>query len=205
MPDVMEDRRPDRRAEIISAARGVFAREGYEKTSMRAIAAALSLSPTALYLYFENKEQLLAEVCRESVEHLLALLEHALAAHPDPVEALKAACQAYIDFGCAHPEHYRLLMMMPGSPQVEGRLEPSSQRVLDHLGDRAFQVIGDGVARAITAGRLKDVNIQATTELLWAGMHGVTALLITLPSRVLTPAAVLRREFIDTVLAGLAR
>jgi len=49
----------DRLNHILEAATGVIARDGYEKASMRAIAAAAGVSLAGLYHYFDSKERML--------------------------------------------------------------------------------------------------------------------------------------------------
>lgn len=51
---------PDTKAEILIAARGVFSEQGYDRTSVRAIAAAASVDPSLIYHYFGTKEDLFA-------------------------------------------------------------------------------------------------------------------------------------------------
>ncbi len=52
----------DKRAAIIEAARSLFAKQGYEETSIAEIARAAGVGVGTVYLYFENKRQILVEV-----------------------------------------------------------------------------------------------------------------------------------------------
>jgi AcrR family transcriptional regulator len=52
-------RQTDRRQEILSVARELMLAEGFDKTSMRNIAARMGVTPTTLYLYFRNKEDII--------------------------------------------------------------------------------------------------------------------------------------------------
>lgn len=59
---------PNRRNDIITAAKHVFATEGYHKASIKKIAKEANLKSSALiYWYFENKEELLTVVLKEGV------------------------------------------------------------------------------------------------------------------------------------------
>lgn len=53
-----------KRDEILDAAIAVFAERGYDRTSVREIARAADLSQAGLLHYFQNKEELFAEVLR---------------------------------------------------------------------------------------------------------------------------------------------
>ncbi len=48
---------------MVSAAASVFARQGYDQTTMQDLARQLGLATGALYHYFGSKEQLLMAIC----------------------------------------------------------------------------------------------------------------------------------------------
>src|SRR5690349_9826613 len=61
LPPVRQRRSHDTRARILAAARPLFAEEGYEATTIRAIAAAAKADPALVVRYFGGKEGLFAE------------------------------------------------------------------------------------------------------------------------------------------------
>ena len=70
--------RPDTRAEILAAARALFAERGYLGTSIRAVAAAAMVDPALVHHYFDTKENLFRAALEvpiqpeELVEQILA-------------------------------------------------------------------------------------------------------------------------------------
>src|SRR5208283_4116639 len=94
------------RQEILTAARELFAKEGYENVSMRRIAEKIEYSPTTIYLYFRDKDELLHEMCAETFALLTRKLNKILGAEGDPVEKLRMGLKAYVEFGLKHPNHY---------------------------------------------------------------------------------------------------
>lgn len=50
------------RSTIVDAARRIFAREGYERTTIRDIAAAASIDPAMVIRYFHSKDELFARI-----------------------------------------------------------------------------------------------------------------------------------------------
>lgn len=98
-------------AQILPAARGLFASQGYARTTVRDIAMAVDMTPAALYTYFPSKaglykatcdsaQELLLEKYRQVLEQggnlqsqLARILDVALAAHRDDpsITALLAA------------------------------------------------------------------------------------------------------------------
>ncbi|OJU84900.1 MAG: hypothetical protein BGO11_12380 [Solirubrobacterales bacterium 70-9] len=57
-----------KRAEIVAVATKLFGENGYEDTKWADVATAVGLGPTALYHYFESKQQCLFEILVEAIE-----------------------------------------------------------------------------------------------------------------------------------------
>lgn len=82
--------RPRRRDEILAAAAGLFAEEGYRNTSMREVAAASGILAGSLYHHFPSKEAIAVELIERYHTDLVRAVRDSEAARPDPVEALRA-------------------------------------------------------------------------------------------------------------------
>jgi AcrR family transcriptional regulator len=65
----------NKRAEIVAVATEFFGENGYEDTKWADVAGAVGLGPTALYHYFESKQQCLFEILVEAVDDALAEFE----------------------------------------------------------------------------------------------------------------------------------
>ncbi|MGF1429040.1 helix-turn-helix domain-containing protein [Kitasatospora sp. LaBMicrA B282] len=77
-PGAARARRPrkpaaERRAEILAAARRLFAERGFHATTTRDLAAAADINDALLYRYFANKEEILAGLLDQAVEVFRAL------------------------------------------------------------------------------------------------------------------------------------
>ncbi|CAE6874920.1 hypothetical protein R69927_03756 [Paraburkholderia domus] len=98
------------RERILDAARRIVMREGFAALSMRKIAEAIEYSPATLYLHFASRDEIAQALCAEGYAQLLETFVP-LAQIADPTERLKALGRAYVAFGVAHPETYRLIFM----------------------------------------------------------------------------------------------
>lgn len=95
-------------AELLRAARRLFAAKGYAGTSNREIAAAAGLAHTAIYNHFGSKAQLFTAVFVDVQDLLMVELDRSVAAAPgepalpralfDATEALRAADPSYVEF-----------------------------------------------------------------------------------------------------------
>ncbi len=92
---------------ILTAGLRLFAKRGFHGTSIRAIGEQVGLRAANLYLHFDSKEHLLAEIVRLGHEVHHRLLRRALiAGSADPVEQVKAIVRAHVR---AHAEYPMLV------------------------------------------------------------------------------------------------
>src|SRR5215469_13479007 len=90
-----EREREDKRRQILDAARELFVEEGYDAVTMRKVADKVEYTPTAIYLHFKDKEELVREVVTQD---FLKLGKHfqSIAEIDDPIEALNAMGLSYL-------------------------------------------------------------------------------------------------------------
>ncbi|WCM21327.1 TetR/AcrR family transcriptional regulator [Paraburkholderia bryophila] len=191
------------RERILDAARRIVMREGFAALSMRKIADAIEYSPATLYLHFASRDEIALALCEEGYAQLLASFEpHAGIA--DPAERLKALGRAYIAFGVAHPQTYRLIFMedpsytgaalggaarkAEGDEEARAEVEDatmssaSATHTDDDPGAAALHIMLGALEELKAAGRLSapaDVSVWA--EAFWATLHGIVALNLTCP------------------------
>lgn len=149
------------RTRILDAARRIVMREGFGALSMRKIADAIEYSPATLYLHFESRDAIARALCAEGYAQLLASFEP-LTAIADAAERLKAIGRAYVAFGVAHPETYRLIFMedpsYTGAALVGGAGADGGgdEDHADHADDKAFRLMVDSIDALKAGGRLPD-------------------------------------------------
>jgi AcrR family transcriptional regulator len=185
------------RQDIMDAARDLFVAEGYENVSMRKIADRIEYSPTAIYLHFKDKSELLKSICTATFEGLASALEGVSAKFRtgkyDPVELLKKGLRIYVEFGLAHPNHYQLTFL---SPYEDSRPE-------DPICMQAFEYLVEGVQACIAEGRFRAQPPEEISQALWAAIHGVTSLLIQHSGFPFVARKKLINCVIDSMVAGL--
>ncbi|HEY6548677.1 MAG TPA: TetR/AcrR family transcriptional regulator [Vicinamibacteria bacterium] len=171
MTERREREREEVRTKILDAARELFMTEGYEKVTMRRIAEAIEYSPTAIYLHFEDKDDLVLALCRQDFGRLLQAFE-GTPLPKDPVARIRALGRAYARFGLENPNHYRFMFMSPMKP--DHAPEPTDP------GHQSFEVLRAAVADALAEGAFRKGDVDTVAQVLWAQIHGAVALLITL-------------------------
>jgi AcrR family transcriptional regulator len=196
-----ERQRAELRDTILAAARRIFFEEGAEALTMRRIADAIEYSPGTIYLYFANREEIAMQLVAEGYEQLLRALGPALTID-DPVERLRAIGRAYLAFGLADPQTYKLIFMQ-NAKYVYSVLAPEGGADPAQPGQRAFDVLVSTVREAIARGIFKPVNAERAAEAIWASLHGVLSLQITCPMMIADVASV-STILEDALVAGLS-
>jgi AcrR family transcriptional regulator len=82
---------------LIRLARREFARHGYFGTSVDRIATEAHLTKGAVYYHFGSKEGLFEAVLRDAQRDLVARIEARAALAPDPLSAVRAGCEAFLE------------------------------------------------------------------------------------------------------------
>jgi len=75
MDGTRQRRRGDTRQRIQDVALGLFAEQGYEKTSLREIAEHLDVTKAALYYHFKTKEEILVSIFEDLTRPIEELIE----------------------------------------------------------------------------------------------------------------------------------
>ena len=157
------------RADIIFAARALMI-EAPDALSMRAVADSVGVTAPSIYRHFADKDDLVTAVVLDVFEELDAAMLAAGAGIDDPLERLHAYGLAYVRFAMAHPEHYRIATM-------DACPRPDIDQMLQ---EGAWVHMHDTVLACIAAGALRGDPFEVTLD-LWAGAHGLAALMIAKP------------------------
>ncbi len=186
------------REEILNATEALLLRTGdADAVCVRAVAEAVGVSSPSIYIHFENKEELIIEVCERGFDALGEYTRTKAGVINDPVDALKAMGRAYVQFGLEHPEQYRILFMVK-TP------EWTRDHVIERIGHvSGFTQLVDAVQRCIDAGRFRGGDAFLYACQLWTGVHGITSLLISKPVFPWPEQESLIEGCIDTICRGL--
>lgn len=165
--------RENLRQEILEAARALFVEQGYDNVSMRKIAEKIEYSPTTIYLYFKDKDELLFCLTEETFAKLVETLEAIGGKHRDPLIALKEYGRAYIRFGLEHPNDYQVTFMTP-----QGPVKSAGHQYEGSMGQKAFDYLRHGITECLRQKKIRRIDIDTASQALWAAVHGITSLLI---------------------------
>jgi AcrR family transcriptional regulator len=186
------------RDQIIEAVERLLVQTGDEEAvTIRAVADAVGVTPPSVYLHFADKDEMLFAVCERLFAELDRVTQEAASGSKDPLESLALRGRAYVRFGVEHPEQYRILFM--------GKPSRTPETIdLERLGDAAaFGHLLEHVTACVENGLIRGDPLQASM-VLWAGVHGLTSLLISKPEFPWPEIDVIADQLCRALLYGLA-
>ena len=156
------------RTRLCDASLAIFREGGLQAVTFRALADAVGVSHTLPYRYFENKEDLLANVrvlCFERFEQFVRRRESGA---QGALAQVFAVLDAYRDFVLGHPVEYSLIFATAQPPpQRYPELLAARRRLFEHSVDLVQRCIDDG----ILVGDAREI-----THAVWAALHGLLTL-----------------------------
>lgn len=177
----------DTRTRVLDAASRLIASGGIAALTTRALAATASVQAPTLYRLFGEKRGLLNAVA----EHGLAVFvaqKVAAEPHPDPVQDLRDAWDAYVAFGLTNPAVFAIMNEV-GAPAS------GSPAML-----AGIAILRERVHRVAQAGRLR-IPLERAVALIHAAGVGTVATSLAIPEGQRDPQ--LSRVARETVIASI--
>jgi AcrR family transcriptional regulator len=160
-----------RRAEIIAAARKVFAAKGYDGATLDEIAAEAEFAKGTLYGYFDGKRDLFLKMVEEGFDEVADLFNEALASADDFEGGIRALINAELDYISEHRDFFDIMMSYrTADPEHVRRLRELMIQKLIELGD----IVGGYIQKAIDAGEVKDYGARFLAVRLVTMAHDFT-------------------------------
>jgi AcrR family transcriptional regulator len=173
--DPQPRRGPETREAIHAAAVELFARLGYNATSMRAIASAAQIQPAAIYHWYPRKEAILVQLQDDFMADLTEKVEAAMDRHERPALRLAAAVREHVVFHGL----YRQEAFVTDS-EIRA-LTDGPRKALIAKRDEYQAMFGDLIRAGVDDGSLQvsDVDVatyaillQCTGAALWVDPNG---------------------------------
>ena len=162
------------RQELLGAAVDLLADAPHpDEVSIRAIARAAGVSPTAAYRHFSDRDELLCAAVGTCFEEFAQEMQQRTQGLDDPFERLRETGRAYLDYAMAEHGHYRVLFSNP-IPMDSGLVDE------DSAGKVAFGQLVDIVQACLDAGApTRTDDAMHLSFQVWTWIHGIVDLRIT--------------------------
>ena len=176
-----------RRAQLIWVGRSVFARKGFQATSVEEIAKRAKVSKPIVYEHFGGKEGLFAVIVDREVEHVVGVISEAIATG-SPRDRIEQATLAFLTYVKERPDGFAVLAHDAPITASRGNFSSLLSDVAERVG-RVFAVA------------FKEAGYDAKTAPLYA--HALVGM-VTFVGQWWTEARKPPVEKVASHLAGLA-
>jgi AcrR family transcriptional regulator len=152
----------DTRIALITAARRLFAAQGYDETGTEQIVADARVTRGALYHHFRDKADLFRAVMAEAAGSVAQrLIDEQLASQsPSPLAEIRGGVAAYLDV-CVAGDFQRIVLV--DGPRVLG--SDAWEELVERYGRG---ILEEWLSRCVEAGELTAVPVRALARLLIA-------------------------------------
>ena len=161
-----------RQAEILEAARKVFARRGYSQATVDEIAAAAGLAKGTLYQYFPSKQEIYFEALRRSVDCLRAEVDRGMAAIEDTRGKVHAFVLTRLSFFEANRDFFKIFHSEFGNIFTH---PAGLQRDLRDLYVGQAESLRAALEAGVRRGEIRDVPAAALAFLIYDTTRGLVA------------------------------
>ncbi|HEY9044518.1 MAG TPA: TetR/AcrR family transcriptional regulator [Ohtaekwangia sp.] len=165
-----ERQKEELRSRILQVAKELFIERGFEDTSIRNIAERIEYSPTTIYLYFKDKDDIFRALHLEGFV-LLNQYFRSLENVEDPFERLKAICKTYIKFALENGEFYDLMFINRSPINAIEKDEAKWEE-----GQRAFAFLVNTIQQCIQKGYFEGMDGEVLAFTFWSMVHGICSL-----------------------------
>lgn len=160
---------------ILSTAGQIIKKDGIDQLSIRKIAEKIGYSPTTIYYYFPNKEEIVNKVIMKDYQRLMHALSDNIAETDSPEEKFKMMLCRYINMALKMPDEYKM-MMLNDSPSL---LEHTS--VLGRGASEKRPAIGmlcKSIKELLSNPNIDDSVIEKLAQAVWTSIFGIIIRLI---------------------------
>ncbi len=199
-------RRPEdrerRRAQILEAATGLFAKRGVENVTFGDIARKTRLSRPLIYFYFPDQRTLFLEAVLRAHTRLLTRFEAAIAAGKTGLDQIENIGRAYAAFHLEEPDAFQVCTAFDARPALPADGDDLTRRLVEsesRLHGLCVQALENG--RCDGSIRTDIGQAAVLGMVLWGCVHGLAQLAATRGDVLrleagLTPAACLDAGFV---------
>ena len=164
------------RENIVSAASALFMEKGIAATSMDDIAKAAGYSKATLYVYFENKEEIVGILVLNSMKKLYDYISSALIQHKTTKARYDFICCGLVQYQEEFPFYFKMVLDKINI-DFEGKDYLPEERETYQIGEEINEKIKNFLLSGMEKGDLRnDLDIMPAIFNFWGMLSGIIQL-----------------------------
>lgn len=164
------------RENIVSAASTLFMERGIAATSMDDIAKAAGYSKATLYVYFENKEEIVGILVLNSMKKLYDYISSALIQHKTTKARYDFICRGLVQYQEEFPFYFKMVLDKINI-DFEGKEYLPEEKETYQIGEEINEKIKNFLLSGMEKGDLRnDLDIMPAIFNFWGMLSGIIQL-----------------------------
>jgi AcrR family transcriptional regulator len=179
---------------ILKSARTLFFKKGFNNVTVDEIAKSSELGKGSIYLYFNSKEEIYAQILLNDIEDFNQQVYVLLNKKKIAADLLVEFSNIYVDFFFNDGELFRILMTYMLQPAKMNLTEKLNSQILT-ANARSIDVIGKILQLGVSSKEFPaNINIKQNQNAIWGLLNGIISLYI------FSGSPIKRRERINSTI-----
>ena len=179
---------------ILKSARTLFFKKGFNNVTVDEIAKSSELGKGSIYLYFNSKEEIYAQILLNDIEDFNQQVSVLLSKKKIAADLLVEFSNIYVDFFFNDGELFRILMTYMLQPAKMNLTEKLNSQILT-ANARSIDVIGKILKLGVSSKEFSaNINIKQNQNAIWGLLNGIISLYI------FSGSPIKRRERINSTI-----
>ncbi len=184
----------NRKKLILKSARTLFFKKGFNNVTVDEIAKSSELGKGSIYLYFNSKEEIYAQILLNDIEDFNQQVSVLLNKKKIAADLLIEFSYIYVDFFFNDGELFRILMTYMLQPAKMNLTEKLNSQILT-ANARSIDVIGKILKLGVSSKEFSaNINIKQNQNAIWGLLNGIISLYI------FSGSPIKRRERINSTI-----
>ena len=179
---------------ILKSARTLFFKKGFNNVTVDEIAKSSELGKGSIYLYFNSKEEIYAQILLNDIEDFNQQVSVLLNKKKIAADLLVEFSYIYVDFFFNDGELFRILMTYMLQPAKMNLTEKLNSQILT-ANARSIDVIGKILKLGVSSKEFSaNINLKQNQNAIWGLLNGIISLYI------FSGSPIKRRERINSTI-----
>jgi len=175
-PEKRKKEKENKKNTILRAARKLFFDRGFKSVTVDSIAAKAGVSKGSIYLYFDSKEEIYAQVLITDNIELNKNIKIFPTREASAAELLLEFSQIYINYFLDHNELFRILMTFMLQTEQMNLTQEQNTELIRTTNDN-IKVISTIIQKGIDSGEFTPIiDIRQAQNAIWGLFNGIISL-----------------------------
>lgn len=185
------------RENIVSAASALFMERGIAATSMDDIAKAAGYSKATLYVYFENKEEIVGILVLNSMKKLDDYISSALIQHETTKARYDFICRGLVQYQEEFPFYFKMVLDKINIDFESKEYLPEEKETYQ-IGEEINEKIKDFLLSGMEKGDLRsDLDIMPAIFNFWGMLSGIIQLAVNKEEYINKSMGLSKKQFLE--------